>query len=232
MQEQKDKEMEKDKDKNVKKAKRRGGERRFYMLTAIGCAVALAAIVIVAVAVSGKNTPVIDNQVNNEQPLPDDNGNNEKPTDTPTTPDDEQVSGEPEGMIAPVQSVTVSQEHGFHHNVTLDCYYEHQGLDFAAEVGTEVLAVEDGVIESVYKEDLLVGTQITIDHGDGVKSVYCFVTEAEGLKAGDVVKKGDVIATVAEATGKEYKQGAHLHFEVIKNNVSVDPAGYLPLEEK
>ena len=46
------------------------------------------------------------------------------------------------------------------------------------------------------------------------------------------VKKGDVIATVAEANGKEYKDGPHLHFEVFENNATVDPAKYLTFEEK
>ena len=92
--------------------------------------------------------------------------------------------------------------------------------------------MDDGVIESVYTSDVLVGTQIVVDHGNGLKTVYEFVTAKEGLKAGDSVKKGDVIATVAEATGKEYKDGAHLHFEVLENGKTVDPAGYLTLEEK
>ena len=41
-----------------------------------------------------------------------------------------------------------------------------------------------------------------------------------------------VIATVAEANGKEYKDGAHLHFEIFENGKNVDPAKYLTLEEK
>ena len=49
---------------------------------------------------------------------------------------------------------------------------------------------------------------------------------------GDKVEKGEVIATVAEATGNEYKDGAHLHFEVRKDGKTVDPAEYLTMEEK
>ena len=41
-----------------------------------------------------------------------------------------------------------------------------------------------------------------------------------------------VIATVAEANGEEYKDGAHLHFELLKNGVNIDPATQLTLEEK
>ena len=223
MQEHKEKETEK-KEKKVRRAKKTGGEKRFYTWTAISCAAVLAAIIIIAVAVTGKEPDNVQNQVDNTPSV-------EQPDNTPPT-DDEQVSGLPEGMISPMQSVSVSHDYGFYHNETLNCYYEHQGVDFAAEAGANVLAVEDGVVESVYKDDLLVGTQITVDHGDGVKSVYCFVTEAEGLKAGDSVKKGDVIATVAEPSGSEYKQGAHLHFEMVKNGTNVDPSVYLTLEEK
>jgi murein DD-endopeptidase MepM/ murein hydrolase activator NlpD len=135
-------------------------------------------------------------------------------------------------MITPVEAVSVLNEYGFYHNKTLGAYYEHAGVDFAATAGTSVFAAESGVVESIYKDDLLLGTEIVLDHGDGLKTVYRFVTEAEGLKVGDRVEKGDVIATVAEANGNEYKDGAHLHFEVLKNGKNVDPAEYLTLEEK
>jgi murein DD-endopeptidase MepM/ murein hydrolase activator NlpD len=105
-------------------------------------------------------------------------------------------------------------------------------VDFTAEVGTEVLAADDGVIVTIYRDDVLTGTEITIDHGDGVKTTYRFVDIAEGISVGTDVKKGDVIATVAAATGDEYKDGAHLHFEILQNGKNVDPALHLTLEEK
>ena len=216
----------KEKEKKTKRAKKWNGEKRFYLFTALGCAAALSAIVIVAVAISGGDKGGVNNKVDNTPTV-------EVPDNTPTNPNEnEQVSGLPDGMISPMELVSVTHEYGFYHNETLNSYYEHKGMDFSAEVGAEVLAVEDGKVESVYTGDVLLGTEITIDHGNGVKSVYRFVTEAEGLKVGDTVKKGDVIATVAEASGNEYKQGAHLHFEIMKNDVSVDPSTYLTLEEK
>ena len=228
MKEQNEKEQETKKEK--KSNKKLNGEKRFYMLTALGCAAALVAIVVVAVAVSASR--VEDNQASNNPPvqstpLPDSSGTNGDGDN-----DNEQVSGLPEGMVSPLETVTVLNDYGFYHNTTLNAYYEHAGVDFSAAAGTNVLAVESGVVESVYKDDILLGTEITIDHGNGLKSVYCYVTEVEGLKAGDSVEKGAVIATVAEANGKEYKDGAHLHFEIIKEGKSVDPASYLTLEEK
>ena len=221
-----------EKEKQERRKSRVKGEKKFYLFTAIGCAVALVAIVIVAVAVSnGANleTPQAGNSsVNSSSTLPPDEdvGGNQNPGD------DEQVSGTPEGMIMPIETVSLINEYGFYYNQTLNSYYEHKGLDFAAEAGASVLAVEDGQIESIYKGDLLSGTEIIVAHADGLKSVYRFVTEVDGIAVGDSVKKGDVIATVAEANGNEYKDGAHLHFEVLKEGVQVDPAVYLTLEEK
>ena len=226
------------KDNNVKekriKTKRMSKEKRFYLWTAIGSAAALIAIVTVAVIASRSPSqvtpPISSGDSGNTVVTPPPSGDNS--ATVPDPDDNQQVVVTPEGMVMPVQSVSLINDYGFYHNTTLNCYYEHSGWDFAAEVGASVCAVDAGVVESVYKDDLLLGTEIVIDHGDGLKSVYRFVTEADGLKAGDKVEKGQVIATVAEANGNEYKDGAHLHFEIIKNGETVDPTAYLTLEEK
>ena len=204
-------------------------EKKFYLFTAIGCAVLLLAIIIVAIAVTDKNVvePVGNNGNSIQQSADDlvggeieDSGVNEPVVNTP------------EGMTMPLASASIANDYGFYHNKTLNNYYEHKGVDFTAEVGAQVLAVDDGVIESIYRDDVLTGTEITVDHGDGVKSVYRFVVADENLTVGAKVKRGEAIATVAEATGEEYKDGAHLHFEIKKNGTQVDPATYLTFEEK
>ena len=224
-----------EKEKKIKR-KRISGEKRFYLLTALGCAAALVAIVTIALVASvgenpnqGGNVGSSDNQA---VVPPVDEGNNGGDSNQGGTGDGEQVVVKPEGMIMPLDSAALIHDYGFYHNQTLNCYYEHTGLDFSAEVGTEVMAVEAGKIESIYKDDLLLGTEIVIDHGDGLKSVYRFVNEAEGLSVGDSVEKGEVIATVAEANGNEYKDGAHLHFEITESGKIVDPTTHLTLEEK
>ena len=209
--------------KEKKRVKKLNGEKRFYLVTALGASLALIAIIVATVAVSGSND--LSNQVdgtNNSSSLPS-NSSSVK---------DEQVVVTPDGMLSPLETVTILNEYGFYHNKTLGAYYEHGGVDFSANAGASVLAVESGVVESIYKDDLLLGTEIVLDHGDGLKTVYRFVTETDGLKVGDRVTKGQVIACVAEANGNEYKDGAHLHFEVRKDGKTVDPAVYLTLEEK
>lgn len=195
--------------------------KKLYLYIALGCAAVLlcAAIIVTAVVLANRSRVSIDAGDNSGGQI--------------ETPDpDQPVIETPEEFISPVSVVSVLNEYGFYYNKTLGNYYEHMGVDFTAEVGSKVYAVASGTVESVYTSDVLVGTQITIDHGDGVKSVYQFVEAKEGLKAGDEVKQGDVIATVAEANGSEYKDGAHLHFEVFKDGANVDPAEYLTLEEK
>ena len=224
-----------EKEKKIRK-KRISGEKRFYLLTALGCAAALVAIVTVALVASvgdGNNQVDKGNNSNSESTLPpsSDEGNNGG-NNQGGTGDGEQVVVKPEGMIMPLETAALIHDYGFYHNQTLNCYYEHTGLDFSAEVGTEVMAVAAGKIESIYKDDLLLGTEIVIDHGDGLKSVYRFVNEIEGLSVGDSVEQGEVIATVAEANGNEYKDGAHLHFEITESGKIVDPTTHLTLEEK
>ncbi len=221
-----EKQQKNEKEKKEKKSKM-NGEKKFYLFTAIGCAAVLVAIIVIALAVSGTGKVETPGTLGDGTSVsaPDDSSGNEKPDD------DKPVVVLPEGMVMPVAG-TVGNDYGFFHNKTLNSYYEHEGIDFTAAVGTEVKAVESGVVESIYKADLLLGTEIVINHGDGLKTVYRFVEEKEGLKVGDEVEKGEVIATVAEATGNEYKDGAHLHFEVLENGKRVDPALHLPSEEK
>ncbi len=199
-------------------------EKKFYLFTAIGCAAALLAIIIVAmVATTAGKVDGGQGNVNTESVTPpssDDNGDN-KP-----------VVSEKEEMVSPIEWVSVSNDYGFYHNQTLNSYYHHVGIDFSAAAGTEVKAAKSGRIESIYKGDILSGTEIVVDHGDGLKTVYRFVEEKEGLKVGDEVDGGEVIATVASPTGDEYKDGAHLHFEVLEKGENVDPTLHLTLEEK
>jgi murein DD-endopeptidase MepM/ murein hydrolase activator NlpD len=62
--------------------------------------------------------------------------------------------------------------------------------------------------------------------------VYDYIEVREDLKVGDEVEKGEEIGTIAAPTGNEYKDGAHLHFEVWKDGKSVDPNTYFDGEEK
>ena len=206
---------------NEQQPKPKNKKQLTYYLILGACILVIAAV---ALAVTLSLTLRKDDiQLDNDQTQnDDDDGGDDDATDT---------SGDNTfGM--PVTAANALNEYGFYHNTTLDKYYLHAGIDFAGEVGDEVFAALDGTVESIVTDARLMGTTITLSHANGLKTTYTFVDALEGLETGDVVEKGDVIATVAEPMGPEYKEGAHLHFEVFLNGSFVDPDEYLDIDGK
>ena len=100
----------------------------------------------------------------------------------------------------------------------------HNGIDFAAASGTSIYAAEDGIV-LISKYWSGYGNCIIIDHGNGIWTLYGHIKNGGLLvSAGDSVKRGDKIALVG-STGNS--TGPHLHFEVRKNEVPVNPSSYL-----
>lgn len=201
----------------------------YYAVLTVSALLLAAATILTVYFVVGNPNDVGENP----PPVVDPDNTPTQPSE-PTGPSQPDVPSDGEDAVRftnPVESLSVMSGYGFYHNQTLGWYYEHSGLDIAAEEGTEVLAMANGRVESI-QTDELTGTQIVLDHGDGLKTTYRFVTAAENLAIGSSVIKGQVIATVAAATGAEYKDGAHLHLEITLDAKTVDPTEYLTLEEK
>lgn len=99
----------------------------------------------------------------------------------------------------------------------------HYALDIAAPKGTAVKSIADGtVLLSDWTSDT--GYVMVIEHRNGYTSVYKH--NGSLLKSqGDVVKAGEVIATVGN-TG-EFTTGPHLHFELWKKGVALDPEKHI-----
>lgn len=134
----------------------------------------------------------------------------------------------------PVENGSVSKDYCVDklvYSSTLTRYSTHSGIDFTGKSGASVLAVYDGKIESV-ETGLLDGTVITIDHGNGLKSVYKSVLDGESVTVGKTVKKGDKIGVISTSCRQEYKDGEHVHLEVCENGKSVNPMKYILTEEK
>ncbi|PLX04280.1 MAG: peptidase M23 [Marinilabiliales bacterium] len=98
----------------------------------------------------------------------------------------------------------------------------HAGLDFSAPQGTPIVATGDGTVTKTKKSKRGYGNIIEIDHGYGYHTFYAH-TKTILVKRGEKVKRGQVIATVGN-TGKS--TAPHLHYEVRKNNRTVNPIYY------
>jgi murein DD-endopeptidase MepM/ murein hydrolase activator NlpD len=98
----------------------------------------------------------------------------------------------------------------------------HTGMDFTANVGTDVYATGDGVVEAVEVSGWGYGKSIVINHGYDYKTRYAHLS-AFKVKQGQRVKRGELIGLVGN-TGKS--TGAHLHYEVEKGGVKVNPIHY------
>jgi murein DD-endopeptidase MepM/ murein hydrolase activator NlpD len=98
----------------------------------------------------------------------------------------------------------------------------HTGIDIAAPRGTPVKAVADGTVTEAGKSEVY-GSYIIIEHKDSISSFYGHCDKL-GVKKGSKVNAGQIIASVGD-TG--LSTGNHLHFEVRKNGVAIDPAPLL-----
>lgn len=110
-------------------------------------------------------------------------------------------------------------------DATLGEWRTHDGLDLGAAKGTPVYAAGRGTVASV-KEDGLWGTVVSIDHPNGLTTVYCGIADA-------TVHEGDEVADRSRSAQWARSLRAcpedHLHFAVKKGEKWVDPLASLGL---
>lgn len=108
---------------------------------------------------------------------------------------------------------------------------EHSGVDIRASYGTTLRAAANGYVARAKFDGSKNYAYIMIIHGDGLSTVYGHVS-AVNVKADEYVVQGQVIGKTGGLPGSPgsgpFCTGAHLHFEVRKNGIPVDPLEYLP----
>lgn len=109
---------------------------------------------------------------------------------------------------------------------TLKEWVTHLGIDIKADKTTVVKAAEAGTVKSI-KNDPRYGLTIVIDHGDGMQTVYANLLTSEFVVEGEKVEKGQSIGTVGNTAVFEIADEPHLHFEILKDSIQVDPNIYL-----
>jgi murein DD-endopeptidase MepM/ murein hydrolase activator NlpD len=123
--------------------------------------------------------------------------------------------------IDPIRDGVEADGFGMRIHPILHVRLMHEGLDIVANAGTSVHATGDGVVSYVGREGGY-GNVVEIDHGFGYTTLYGHLLKPL-VPVGQKVKRGQVIA-LSGNTG--LSTGPHLHYEVRKNGVHVDPSEY------
>ena len=170
--------------------------------------------------------PILDPDVQTVATQP----NETEPSQTPTQPGVKptEPAKKPMKTRSPVAGETVS---GYAmdclaYNQTTRDWRVHNGIDIAAEAGTQVCAAADGTVYTVY-EDETMGTTVVIRHQDGYITKYSSLSQEVAVQPGQTVQAGDTIGTVGNTALLESAIGDHVHFSVTCNDENVDPAEFL-----
>ena len=109
---------------------------------------------------------------------------------------------------------------------TLKEWVTHLGIDIKAEKTSVVKSAEAGTVKSI-KNDPRYGLTIVVDHEDGYQTVYSNLLTSEFVVEGEKVEKGQSLGTVGNTAVFEIADEAHLHFEILKDSIQIDPSIYI-----
>ena len=105
-------------------------------------------------------------------------------------------------------------------------YRTHLGIDIEAEENTPVLSVATGVVSESYM-DYEEGYVVKIEHEDGTVGVYKNLVTNETAPVGMKAEQGEIIGAVGTSGIFESHLPPHLHFELLEDNVEVNPTDYM-----
>lgn len=102
----------------------------------------------------------------------------------------------------------------------------HKGVDLAGNMNQPIYAVNSGVVSYRGQRFRGYGQMLLIEHGNGWTSLYSHLNKYNA-REGDSVKAGQVIGFMGRS-GRA--SGVHLHFEIYKNKIPIDPLHVIPIK--
>ena len=194
-----------------------------WVVAIVSVLVIAATITLAVVFTRGGNVDVpIDAPVDDPAP--------EQPTDNPVTPPHQDADVDVMKFGLPIENGNVIRESSLASLVympSLNMWKTHNGVDFAATENAPVLSIADGKVTNV-EQTTLEGVVVTIDHGEGIVSVYKSLASAS-VNIGDEVKLGGEIGKAGTML-TENSDGFHVHLEMTVNGTLTDPLEYVGAE--
>jgi murein DD-endopeptidase MepM/ murein hydrolase activator NlpD len=140
-------------------------------------------------------------------------------------------NAEPTDFIWPVKKNTVTASFHDPDYPYRSLLGEHSGVDIRASQGTTLKAAAAGYVARVKYDGTRAYAYIMIIHDNGLSSVYGHVS-AVNVEADQFVAQGQIIGKTGGMPGGigsgSFSSGPHLHFEIRKDGLPVNPAAYLP----
>ena len=151
-------------------------------------------------------------------------------TAQPVQPSTQPAQKQPLKTAAPVDGQTLAEYamDCLSYNETTRDWRVHNGVDIAAQEGTQVLAAAEGTVTRVYEDEIL-GYTVEIRHEGGYTTRYASLAEDVSVQEGDTVKLGQVIGCVGSTALVETVLGPHVHFSVTCQDAPMDPNDFLNL---
>ena len=109
---------------------------------------------------------------------------------------------------------------------TLQEWVTHSGIDIKADKTTVVKSAEKGTVKTI-KNDPRYGLTIVVEHASGYKTVYANLLTSEFVVEGEKVEKGQSLGTVGNTAVFEIADEPHLHFEILKDSMPVNPSDFI-----
>lgn len=194
-----------------------------WVVAIVSVLVIAATITLAVVFTRGGNVDVpIDAPVDDPTP--------EQPTDNPVMPPHNDADADVMKFGLPIENGNVIRESSLASLVympSLNMWKTHNGVDFAATENAPVLSIADGKVTGV-EQTTLEGVVVTIDHGEGIVSVYKSLASAS-VNIGDEVRLGGEIGKAGTML-TENSDGFHVHLEMTVNGTLTDPLEYVGAE--
>lgn len=109
---------------------------------------------------------------------------------------------------------------------TLQEWVTHSGVDIKADKTTVVKSAEKGTVKTI-KNDPRYGLTIVVEHANGYQTVYANLLTSEFVVEGEKVEKGQSLGTVGNTAVFEIADEPHLHFEILKDSMPVNPSNFI-----
>ena len=129
-------------------------------------------------------------------------------------------------FLIPVDNAVITGVYGSQRILNGKPKWPHYGLDFAADEGTKIIAMLDGVVTLSEPDLFYTGGTLIFDHGHGISTLYMHMKDLF-VNKGQKVKQGDIIGTIG-STGRA--TGAHLDVRLNWFRTRLDPATVLDIK--